>query len=70
MLTVSIACDHCARDLLADNPAGYRIELVPERAPPRLTLPRLVHSPPPVERVHHFCNLACLGKWAAEHART
>lgn len=63
---IAITCDVCGLDLAYSNHGayGYRLMLTAEPRPPkgRLDIHDVALSKP-LKRDHHFCGLACLGRW-------
>jgi hypothetical protein len=65
MKKVEITCDGCGRDLTTtSNSVDYRLVLASESKPgygSGFYTDMMVY--PPVDRAHHFCDLACLDHW-------
>lgn len=70
MQTVTTVCDHCGKDLSHTARAmDYRLVLAcePVRRRPGSNEPLdTTTSVIPIDRPHHFCNVDCLMRWAAE----
>lgn len=60
-----VTCDGCGADLTTrSNSVDYRLVLASESKPgygPGAYTDMMKY--PPVDRTHHFCNLACLDHW-------
>lgn len=70
MRQTTVTCDApgCGKDLTATgNCDDYRIAVGVERLPARSDIVTAMHVPRPLDREYHFCDFACLYKWAVSH---
>lgn len=64
MRTTEIKCDKCGKDLTyTGNCEDYYLTLGSAPKVGRGNFRTLMAVTPPIDREHHFCNLACLDKW-------
>ena len=67
-----VTCDGCEKDLTyTGNCEDWRLVLANQAIPqpPGDGFVTLMAAYPPVDRTHHFCDLACLKAWLAAGCR-
>lgn len=70
MQQTTITCDApgCTADLTeSDGAARYRLTVTADILPTRGNRPCTRWAEPPLDRDYHFCNWACLHRWAVSH---
>lgn len=69
--TVRILCDHCGGDITTTGKMpAFRLRLAAEALEHAVNVIHAVNVHPPIKEDAYFCNLFCLGGWAANKEQT